>query len=886
MAVRVSRYGAIFLTISVSLGVWLLAWLGLLRPADGWLYDHLTRLRPGISAAAERVLLVDTGPAPWRIEPVQWNTAARTLQELGAGAVVFTFSPPLSDAFPDSNELAAGLLVAVPPRAVAQSAPPWPLEADFQQRGIDTAPLAVPRAEAGIHRSADLQLEGRNVLAVAASQRLGAGSYSGSNTSVRVNFSGGRDWIPVVSLQRVLSGGLIPELVRGRVVLLGSVELSGAAGLYTPVHGDVDPVSLTEYQGYLLETLLNHNDVRSPSLPVTLLFLLLVAAVSVVAYQRLSFVMSLRMTLVLVGLYALTGWLFLQFAALWIPLAELVLMQLLLFATLSRHRQLSSEDALQEVLADTRSWVRGHMLPEDFYESSQHWAQIITLVDQSLELERLIFLERVPAEHRVREVKALRCDIDDIDERRRDYERAPYSTAMEQGGPLQLHNAYLKTQTDTEEIQYLVPLIFAGDVVGFWAFGVAPQRLEQRDQFETVVRRFANQIAELLYHRQQWLRDQAAERGALARYLRLEGGASLNRQVTDAIKSAERRRELFDAVLRGLDTALVVYDLFGRVLTVNSAMEVLVQKHDLPVYDMTALDLLTRLTDMTRTQARQVLNHLVLQMQPMHMPVALTGDGKQNHLLVVKPLSGEDAGAAAFDISGLMFELADVSAVSALCSLKESVVEQYVWQMRNDVESIQMGTDLLLSDRPSAQQRARVSEIVGAKLKNLTRFLDRVQKDVRAPAQSISRDGYPLETLSRVQNIIAELETAAAARALRIVLEAPNFISLVIAQPAEFDKLVRNVLETLLNDAAADTEIRVRIRLEPDVVTFELSNAGFGLPDADLQRFLSGTGHAISEEFRLLHECSAALQVWGGEFKASSEVGRGFRFEFSIPAVA
>jgi signal transduction histidine kinase len=136
-----------------------------------------------------------------------------------------------------------------------------------------------------------------------------------------------------------------------------------------------------------------------------------------------------------------------------------------------------------------------------------------------------------------------------------------------------------------------------------------------------------------------------------------------------------------------------------------------------------------------------------------------------------------------------------------------------------------------------------------------------------------------------VQNIIAELETAAAGRALRIVLEAPNFINLVIAQPAEFDKLVRNVLETLLNDAAADTEIRVRIRLEPDAVTFELSNAGFGLPDEDLQRFLSGKGHAISEEFRILHECSVALQAWGGQFRASSEVGGGFRFEFTLPAV-
>ena len=56
-------------------------------------------------------------------------------------------------------------------------------------------------------------------------------------------------------------------------------------------------------------------------------------------------------------------------------------------------------------------------------------------------------------------------------------------------------------------------------------------------------------------------------------------------------------------------------------------------------------------------------------------------------------------------------------------------------------------------------------------------------------------------------------------------------------------------------------------------------------PLADLQRFLSGHGHAVSEEFRILNECIGMLQAWGGHMYASSEVGRGFRFEFTLPTV-
>ena len=53
----------------------------------------------------------------------------------------------------------------------------------------------------------------------------------------------------------------------------------------------------------------------------------------------------------------------------------------------------------------------------------------------------------------------------------------------------------------------------------------------------------------------------------------------------------------------------------------------------------------------------------------------------------------------------------------------------------------------------------------------------------------------------------------------------------------------------------------------------------------DLQRFLSGQGHAISEEFRILHECMGGLLAWGGQLQASSEVGRGFHFELTLPTV-
>jgi len=119
--------------------------------------------------------------------------------------------------------------------------------------------------------------------------------------------------------------------------------------------------------------------------------------------------------------------------------------------------------------------LQDYMLPPDFYKLDEHWGQVITFVDQTLNLNRVIFLEKVEGDHRVREVQALRCSLDDIDERRRDFERVPYSDAIAEGGPIKLTSRlFFKGPAGVSFEEYLVPLLFGGGVQGFWAFDVDP----------------------------------------------------------------------------------------------------------------------------------------------------------------------------------------------------------------------------------------------------------------------------------------------------------------------------------------------------------------------------------------------------------------------------
>jgi signal transduction histidine kinase len=129
------------------------------------------------------------------------------------------------------------------------------------------------------------------------------------------------------------------------------------------------------------------------------------------------------------------------------------------------------------------------------------------------------------------------------------------------------------------------------------------------------------------------------------------------------------------------------------------------------------------------------------------------------------------------------------------------------------------------------------------------------------------------------------MDAVACEHGIRFVVDMPSFFTLALAQPTEFDRLVHSILDILLNDAAVDTEIRVSVQLEDDRIRYRFTNTGFGLPDDDLQRFLRATGKAVSEDFRVLHDCISMLQCWGGGLEASSAVGKGFCFEFSLPTV-
>ena len=860
--------------------VWLVSLAGLLDGVSGSSYDLLMRLTASWSAASPRVVLVELDPQRPAGESA-YRQALGLLESLGARKVVFAFLPGDASAEFYAEALRRGVVFGWP---VAQD-PDDPDQLRLAERPAGAALpegsfglVSAPPGSDAVHRHAHLRISvaGRSYpsLELAAAAASGAPLPPAALESCLVSFSGGPGSLPAAPLERLLAGGLIPELVQGRTVLVGASLAAAQPGLHTPTTGH-QTMSLLEFQGHALDTLLSG---RIPHKPGPLAVLLLLAALTLptlLLYQRLEVRLASWLTLSLLALHALlAAALFLSFRIM-VPLVELLLAQALLFVLALRGKALLTSTAIDALLQHLAARLRERLWPTSFYLSPEHWSQVINMVNQTLDLSRVIFLERVEADHRVREIKALNCSLDDIDEKRRDYERTPYSTAIEAQRPIQVQG-YLK-RVSTQEEQYLAPLAFAGEILGFWAFGVEPARAAATPHFEAVVRDFGDQIAELLYHRQRVLKEQSA--GGLLRLLRLQRELELYRALSRTMALVERRLGRVESLLDDLSTAAIMYDLFGRVLEANGRMLELLRTERLAPYNMTALDLVAALTGQGPAECRNVLRQVIIEKASVSVPVALSGG--RSFALSLRALRAGDRqsdleDAAPFQLTGILCELVDTTSLSRLYEVKAHLMQRLGVQLRSDLAALEHSASRLASEElPEAERRAAAAQ-VHERLVGALATVDECRQFLGRESDAGS-ERFPVDPEGPLVRALEGLQSSARARGLFFERPEAAVPGPVMASPTRLQDVFGSVLDHLAEDALGGTPMQIEVEENESWVTFSFGNRGFGMPNERFQAWLFSDQNGGSDTARRLHTAVRWVQDWGGAVEAESEVGSGTR---------
>ena len=695
-----------------------------------------------------------------------------------------------------------------------------------------------------------------------------------------INFTGGLGRLPLVTSQRVQEAGLVDALVKNRAVLIG---------IKTPLMMDISSplgrIPYASYQAYALDTLLNQNRVQLSSFWQTCLLLFLLVFILLLWIPRIADKYQLMLVAGVFIATLVVSYIGLLLAHYWILPGYLLLAEFSVQLALLFIRNHQNQQALQSMALNSASRIESHWLSESFYSSEAHWNYVANMVAQTLSLERTIFLERVPNDHRIREVKALNCSLDDIDEMRRDYQRTPYTSAIEQGGALRLTRTYLQVG-DENEVQYLVPLAFAGNILGFWAFSILPANDIDEKRLIEAVEQFAVQISELLYHRAEWEKSQQAQHKLMSRLLAMNFEEGAYDSIQHSMNFMSHRISVMESLMDGLKTSAILYDLFGRVIHVNNSMTQMLSEINLQPYSMTAVDLIVALSDCNMQQAREYLSYLILEQGGINLPVKHQGL-KTGFMMMISALkSNEDYEEMTdevrpFEMTGILCELIDMSQIREIYSQKEKIVKHMTGWLRNDLSSISMACELAEDSRLSTEKHKELMQLIKTKVSVLGKNFEKVNSIVQEDLVSNVNTRYPVDYTESLDLVIKDIE-GRREKSVKVEKIIPFSSPLVLASPKELHQVFMELFRVLYMDALEDSCIKLSVAYDLDKLEFIMENQGFGIPQEQLQGYLETSDSLENEEYQGMRAAAHQIINWGGEFSASSVIGEGMRFKFSL----
>jgi len=883
-------YSRHLVAAAIAATVWAASKWGLLSSIEGVVYDWLTPWVVATEEIGASVVLVRVDDSRGEDEQRETLAIVERLTQLGARAIAMMYSPPRADGrfFEDAAAIADVTWGLRLERTSESDGATLRLPREARWVRARSGVVDVPSTTDGICRALRTHVAIEDdvlpTIEVMVARKIVEVAAVAAGEDFLIRFRGGAGSLPLVNASDVLDGSIIPQIVAGKVVLVGRSVDAGEVRVATPTTSSGADMSALEFHGQALNSLLEVGAIRRVAPVWQLSALVAIAVLSCAVYQRVEVQSCVYLTVIAFGGAMLAAYTWLAGANCWIPLAELLVVQTGVFVYALETKASVASQAMTRLLLRCSERLRDRHFPESFSDAKDHWPLVLRMVDQTLDLSRVVFLERAPGSPLLREAASLRCSVGDIGERRRDIQRDPYLTALETGEPVRVEQ-FLNRSFQAEE-QMLVPLAVNDECVGFWAFGIEPSKRQAIPGFDGLVRRYASVISQLVWQRSQENGKEVRDR-TTGTVLRLGQVERAYRQLEGTVTILGRKLGQAEALLNGINTAAVVYDLFGRVLHINRAMQELLQFEKLDPQKSTALDLISAVSDYDVARSRRILRHVIVENQTIAIPVTLSGSSRTKFLLHLRSLEVAESKFredGPHDLVGqcVLVELVDTSSFAGLFEMKEKLTARLGLQLRNDLAAVDLSSSILGADGIPASQRTHIAGIVHDKVAKMMDVLVECQQylTMESSAQHVER--FPVDVAEFLDAAILELDPLLARRRVRVEVVRPKVMSYVLASTTHIDSVFSALLRVLLSDALDDSVIVIEIVEGPDVLRVGCANQGFGVPNERFQEYVYGEKVLATEELKALREVVARVDAWGGELVASSELGRGTRFDLQL----
>lgn len=822
-----------------SLGVfWLVLGLasfwGLLAPIDGRLFDLGVRLVPGEPPTTVAVMQVDPSAPP--------GPSSDALRQAGAAKVVDLTSAELLGLQRATDFAAAEGGDCRPP------APDGVLRAlRLRDAAGRPCPLARAASQAGL--------------------AMPDAAVVSPDYSARTSTS-----IPRLEAGRLPDGSALRASVDGRIVL--RVPTPDVPAHVTPLYRADGLLEPSTAYAMALDAFARGRAIRWTPPGIDVLAAALVALLLHLALRHASYRATLTVALasaipVLVLLGAL-----LHVGRIHVPAtASLVAIATFVLRTILRRNR-----ALGETLVDIDhrlTGLVGQPLGQGFEVSTDLvWEQANRFVTEFFDLRRSLMLELPPGGTHVRPVAAFGCGPGDVIEKRRDYRRAPYSTALARELPTPPSRPFLPAEDGIVDL--ITPLMAADQLVGFWAFSVRPSADGSLERLTAEAARYAGEAAKVI------LRAGTLDGAAEPTVRRWPTLGRLRARLLDSANQAREQLAAYRDVFAAVGHPIAVCDLFGRVQIANPAFEDYAEGVGRPLLAMSLNDILEHQCGLDAAAAKARMRHVMLG-GGAEARVPMRADGVHAlQVLVLRPILRRTADpgghlAAPFHLLGLILEIVpDVQEAEAARRLGQAAA-QYAMRSQSMLDAISKAVDTLRIDDGSQD---RLSDIVAGGLQDARHLLRQADASQAEGAGSDRVDLHQL--LERMRQDHARI---ARTKSVTIALPARPAPPVLAGEPA-LAGLLHSVLTLLIDDAAPGTAVETTFTADGSSVTLAIANEGYAMPAWHVQDVLrDGAGAVLHAGAAPLERVAHAAATLDGTvaFQLGTELGRGYRASLVLP---
>jgi len=348
-------------------------------------------------------------------------------------------------------------------------------------------------------------------------------------------------------------------------------------------------------------------------------------------------------------------------------------------------------------------------------------------------------------------------------------------------------------------------------------------------------------------------------------------------QLDSNIRSLTAERNLSSAILGSMAEGVAVVSAEERLLFSNPAFASILSLDAPPAVGSPLLETIRQmdLIEAVRT---------VLRGGPAVHSEIVTGTLRQRFFSATVAPVREGAGA--------VIVLHDITDLRKLERVRRDFVANVSHELKTPLTAIQGFAETLLGGAAEEpENRERFLLIILEHARRLARLTDDLLKLSQIEAERMELEIQLLRPEDVVRVCLETTRLRAASKNISVTVELPPDLPPILGDPRRLNEVLQNLLDNAVQYTPAGGQISVRAEAAAKSVIFTVADTGLGIPEADqlriFERFyrvddarsreVGGTGLGLAIAKHL-------VEAHGGRIWVESEVGRGSRFHFSVPA--